>query len=187
MSRIPPLHEALGLARGGDERGYTAIYAALGGRVASYLRTRSAWDVDDLTNHVFADAFRSLGTFEGDADALRGWIFSIARNKAIDDARARARRPLAPDIVLGVEPTGNAEDDVFARLGHDWVMDQLDGLTDDQRDVLALRLVDDLTIPQIAVIVDKPVDAVKALQKRGLRALQKRIAADPSPFSDDGR
>lgn len=60
-------------------------------------------------------------------------------------------------------------------LGSDDAYGALAVLTSDQRDVLALRIFADLTVEQVAAVVDKPVGAVKALQRRGLEALRKRL------------
>lgn len=54
----------------------------------------------------------------------------------------------------------------------------LDRLAPDQRDVLLLRLVGDLTIEQISQALGKQVGAVKALQRRGLAALAKLLEVE---------
>jgi RNA polymerase sigma-70 factor (ECF subfamily) len=48
-------------------------------------------------------------------------------------------------------------------------------LPDDQRSVLLLRVLADLTVEQIAQVMGKSVGAVKALQRRGLRTLRDRL------------
>jgi RNA polymerase sigma-70 factor (ECF subfamily) len=57
-------------------------------------------------------------------------------------------------------------------------------LSPDQRDVLLLRMLADLTIEEVARILDKRVGAVKALQRRGLANLRKRISRGRTPGSD---
>ncbi len=183
----PDLEHALDLARHGHERGFSAIYARLAGPINRFLASRGVWDSEGLTNEVFLSAFRSLDSFEGDGARLQAWLYTIARNKAIDDSRARARRPRTIDVAVPEGVGSDGTDEVFSRLGREWVDEQLAALTDSQREVLVLRLIDDLTIPQIADIVDKPVDAVKALQRRALRTLAKRLSEDPYPSSEDRR
>ena len=64
------------------------------------------------------------------------------------------------------------EDDVLGRLGGDTV-EQLCGLLPpDQRAVLLLRILADLTVEQVAAVLGRSVGSVKALQRRGLRALR---------------
>ena len=57
-------------------------------------------------------------------------------------------------------------------------MDRLSLLTVEQREVIVLRLIEDLSISDVAEIVNRPATAVKALQRRGLQALQRQILAE---------
>ena len=59
----------------------------------------------------------------------------------------------------------------------------LDGLAPDQRDVMVLRIVADLTIEQVAEVLGKRVGAVKALQRRALENLRKKVAPTRTPAS----
>ena len=175
------LDVALGAARRGDEAGLSAVYGLLGGRVAEFLRARGAWDADGLTNEVFLAAFTGMAEFRGDADAFRGWVYTIARNKAIDDARKRARRPevVAGDAEPLTVPSRHVVDDVFVHIEREWIAEQLSDLTADQRDVVVLRLIDDLSVRDVAEILDKPEEAVRSLQYRAIRQLRKKLVGDP--------
>ena len=179
--------KALTLARAGDQAGFSAIFAELAGPVVRYLTARAVEDPEGLTNEVFLSAFRGLASFDGGADELRGWIFTITRNKAIDDARRRSRRPQRSETAVPERPTGDVEAEVLERLESEWVDEQFAALTEDQREVLVLRLVSDLTIAEVSRIVGKPIDAVKALQRRGLRRLGKEIPRGTYPFGRDRR
>jgi RNA polymerase sigma-70 factor (ECF subfamily) len=172
----PTLQEALDRARAGDPRGFEEIYGQLAGPVTRFAHSRNADDPEGVTNEVFLAAFRHLDDFAGDEDDLRGWIFTIARNKLIDDARRRSRRPQVVDEPVA-DPTGEGiESDV---VGGDWVDEQLAVLTDEQREVLLLRVVGGLTVPEIADVTDRTIGSVKALQRRALRQLQKHLDGDP--------
>ncbi len=122
--------------------------------------------------------FRNLATFDGGESAFVGWMFKIARNRIIDELRMANRRP---SIVDGMAPpemsAGSNAADVVAleRIATNDMVELLQRLTADQCEVLALRMIADLSLKEVAKIVDKPVTAVKAAQRRGLRALQKEI------------
>lgn len=73
--------------------------------------------------------------------------------------------------------TGDVETQVLANLAHDHVHTLLAGLSADQRDVLVLRIVADLSVAETAAVLDKSYEAVKALQRRGLGALQRAISS----------
>lgn len=183
--------EWLAAARRGEERGFTGLYRLLSPKVAGYLAGRGVDEVDDVTNEVFLGAFRNLSTFDGDAPSFRSWLFGIAWNKSADWHRTAARRPPVADSadVHGARFDGsyahaNAEAEVLERMSTEGVDAMLANLTDDQRDVLMLRILADLSLEQVAEALDKPIGAVKSLQHRGLLALKRTVFSQPvSPLS----
>jgi RNA polymerase sigma factor (sigma-70 family) len=168
---------ALDRARAGDARGFDALFLAFGAPVAGFLRGRSVSDPDGLANVVFLRAFRNIHTFRGDGDRFRSWLFTIAYNVAIDDARRRRRRIEETTLERAPEQTGgNVEDEVLVRLANERVAMLLRGLSPDQRDVLLLRIVSDLTVEETAAVLGKGYEAVRALQRRGLASLRRAIS-----------
>ncbi|WP_028050386.1 RNA polymerase sigma factor [Cellulomonas sp. URHD0024] len=174
--------ELLAAARDGHGEAFESLYRDLVRPVAAYLRTRGVEDVEGLTNEVFLAVFTGLPRFDGDQSHFRSWVFTIAHRRAVDDWRRRAHSPLA-EPVADVEPVarGSAEDDALATLSTEAVVALLGRLTVDQRDVLTLRVVADLTLEQTADVLGKPVGAVKALQRRGLAALRRVISRQGVP------
>jgi RNA polymerase sigma-70 factor (ECF subfamily) len=174
------LERGLDAARTGDARGFAVLFDALGAAVLGYLRVRKVSDPDGLTNEVFARAFRTIHTFRGDVARFRAWLFTIARNAAIDDARRRERRVREVPLDHAPEPvTGDLEAEVLEHHDADErVRSLLAQLSDDQREVIALRVLADLSVAQTAAVTDKSYEAVKALQRRGLAALRRALAAE---------
>ena len=129
---------------------------------------------------------RDLDRFEGDEAGFRSWVFTIAHRRLIDERRAVGRRPSQPasdEELEAVLPPSSTEPDVLERLSTAQVQRLLEQLTDDQREVLVLRLVAGLRAGEIAEVTGRPPDAVKALQKRGikrLRAVLERAATTPT-------
>lgn len=167
--------ESLAAAQRGEPEGFDALYNAFGARVAAFATSRGASDPDALTNDVFVDVFRRIESFVGDHAGFRSWVFTIARHRLIDAHRRDRRRPPLSSDDSPDAPTPSAEHDALARLGDSRVDELLSTLTDDQRDVIVLRIVADLPLAEVATIVGKPVTAVKRLQARGLRRLQQEI------------
>jgi RNA polymerase sigma-70 factor, ECF subfamily len=164
-------------ARQGSVKAFDDIYRSLAGQVASYLRWHRATDPDGLTNDVFAQVHRNLPRFEGDDQGFRSWVFTIAHHRMIDDRRRANRQPRLQDD-LGVEEhmgLGDVEDDAFAVLAHDRVRDLLTVLSPDQRDVVLLRIIADLSVEEVARMLDKREGAIKALQHRALAALRRHL------------
>jgi RNA polymerase sigma factor (sigma-70 family) len=178
----PPLGTLVDDARAGCPRAFERIYTALAGQVASYLRWHRASDPDGLTNDVFVQVHRNLATFEGDVQGFRSWLFTIAHHRMIDDRRRSNRQPafqreLAVDEDVG---HGDVEEDAFAVLANDEVRDLLTVLSPDQRDVVLLRIVADLSVEDVARLLGKREGAIKALQHRALASLRRHLDAQPA-------
>ena len=164
----------LALARGGDSRAFGRLFDWLQRPVHTFARARHATDPEGTVNDVFLQVFTHLGDFDGNDVQFRAWVFRITRNRLTDEYRLRARRP---DEVAAEAPAyaATASDDVEAAaissLDDAWLQQQLDLLTPDQRDVVLLRVVADLSLADVAELVGKPVGAVKALQSRAFRTI----------------
>ncbi|WP_409331033.1 RNA polymerase sigma factor [Trujillonella humicola] len=186
----PAFDEVLAAARAGAAWAFEALYRDLAPAVTGYLRLHGALEPDDLASETFLAVFRGLGGFEGDEQSLRSWVFTIAHRRLADDWRRRGRRPqladggdeLVPDAV-----GGDVEDDVLTRLGAESVHRLCAGLPADQRSVLLLRVLADLTVEQVAEVMGRSVGSVKALQRRGLRRLREELEpAGPTRAGDPG-
>lgn len=167
-------------AQAGEPEAFGAIYRDLVRPVAAYLRARGVPDVEDATSEVFLSVFSGIARFTGDQAQLRSWVFTIAHRRAVDTWRRAARRPLEASY----EPeddhrvSASAESEALALLGGHHVVELLDRLTDDQREVLSLRVVADLTVDQVAAVIGKQPGAVKALQRRGLATLRDLLVSE---------
>ena len=155
---------------------YQRLFEWLGRPVAGYLRGQGADDAEGLANDVFLRAFTNLGSFTGNEERFRSWVFAIAHNLLTDERRRQRRRPtLAAEPVVEREAPSSTEVDALARLGAERVTALLVELSPDQRDVLLLRIVADLTVEQVAEALGKAPGAVKQLQRRGLARLRRRL------------
>lgn len=165
-------------AGAGESTAFERLYRAYSGRILAFARARGASDAEAVANDVMLRVFQNLASFSGDEAAFVRWIFAIARNLIIDRHRMSQRRP---DVADGVEVPDRAsngpgtEDAAIDLLAVGDMAVLLGRLTEDQSEVIALRMIADLSLQEVAEIVGKPVSAVKALQRRGLRGLQKQI------------
>lgn len=169
-------------AQAGSVAAFERLYRVLATPVTSYLRWHRASDPDGLANDVFTQVHRKLCSFEGDEQGFRSWVFTIAHHRMIDDRRRRARQP-AVEGAVDVEDhraIGDVEDDVFAVLGDDRVREMLAPLSPDQRAVVLLRVVADLSVEEVARILGKREGAVKALQHRAITALRQKVRWESS-------
>lgn len=181
--RDAELEDALVRARAGDRDAFGDIWTVLAPRVSGYLRGRGVVDVDDVTSEVFLAAFTSLQRFTGGAPQFRSWLFTIAHHKSVDEIRGRVPES-AYEPEHDPRSVVSAEDDVMqAVLGAD-VLRMLGALTDEQRDVLLLRVLADMSIEQVAETTGRTTGAVKQLYHRAIATAQRTAAA---PAQDSSR
>jgi RNA polymerase sigma-70 factor, ECF subfamily len=170
----------LDACRAGADWAWSRLYADTAPLVLRYLRLSGVKDPEDVLGETFVRVVRALPTFIGDERAFRAWVFTIARRRAIDEARARGRHPVftVPDEDLITHgDRGDVEDDALRSVATERVAAILHGLTTEQREVLVLRLLEGLTVEEIARVLGKRPGAVKALQARGLAAIRREIFA----------
>lgn len=163
-------------ARAGAEWAWTRIYRELAPKVVGYMRAHGAADPEDLAGEVFLQAVGGLAGFTGGEREFRAWLFTIAHRRLVDDLRRRRRRPVDAADAGVVERAAGAGGDVAGeaeeRMADAAVRAAIDELAPDQRSVMLLRIIGDLTIEEIARAVGKRPGAVKALQRRALRRLE---------------
>lgn len=154
--------------RGPDPRSIEGVYDALAPAVLGYFRSHRMADPEGLTGDVFVAVTQRLATFEGDDAALRRWVFTIAHHRRVDEIRRATRQvPSGPPSPDAVEPTDPVDPGLVAALAT---------LTDDQRQVVVLRHVADLSVEDVAAITGHSPGSVKMLTARGLAALAARLS-----------
>ena len=128
--------------------------------------------------------FTRLADFRGDERKLRSWVFTIAHHRYVDACRRQARLPALVEYDPGADrrPVPSSEQEALAVLGTERVQHLLGTLSPDQREVLLLRIVADLTVDQVAEVLGKRTGAVKALQRRGLATLRRNLDREGVPL-----
>ena len=172
--------ELLEEAKAGDEAAWTEIYRSLAPAVLGYLRANGAGEPEDVLSEAFLQVARDVRKFEGGEKQFRSWVFTVAHHRLIDAGRHAARRPVEPvadvpepDPVAAGAP--DAATQALAKIGSEEIHSVLAVLSPDQRAVLLLRVIGDLTVPEVAKALGKRQGAIKQLQRRGLAAVQREL------------
>lgn len=167
-------------ARSGDEAAWGVLYEWLAPQVLGFLRARRIADPENVLGDVFLDVARRIDRFKGDHRGFRAWVFTIARARRVDEIRRRARRPelrLDTGEHEAIVSTIDVEGEALSTLEIEEMLDLCDLLTDDQAEVLVLRVLGDWSSREIAEITNRTVGAVEQLQHRATRALKGILTA----------
>lgn len=169
---------ALARARAGDEAGFIALWRDLQPRLLRYLQVLDRDDADDIAAETWLQVVRDLPRFRGGEEDFRRWLFTVGRHRAIDAARSRHRRPAIP-VAFGLDAIADSElveDQVLHMLSVRKAVGLLAGLSADQADAVALRVLAGLDTAAVAQILGKSPGAVRVSLHRGLRALAEEPA-----------
>ncbi len=171
------LERALVLAKRGDETGFVTLWRALHPPLLRYLTVRGNQNPEDIAGETWLQVVRDLDGFAGGAREFRGWLFTVARHRAVDAGRAGAARPAFPvadPASAGAHPVQqSAEEQVVERDATARALDLVRTLPAAQAEMVMLRVVACLDVQQVADLVGKKPGTVRVAVHRALRSLSR--------------
>ncbi len=164
-------------AQKGERGALEELYLIHFDRIYSYLHTSvgNRHDAEDLTNQTFVKMLESIERFQWRKVPLSAWLFRIAHNLAMDHFRAGRRRQAGEDLGEPGELQLSAEDEAMYSIGRKSMLEMIESLSDDQRQVLVLKFVFNFSNAEVAGILEKSEGAIKSLQHRALASLQRQL------------
>lgn len=158
--------EMIEAVKNGDATAYRGLVEKYQGRVYNvvYGIVRNREDARELTQEIFVKAYRNLGSFREDA-RFYTWVYRIAMNLAIDFTRRRKRSPvsgLEEDIasrdadgsISEVHNSENPRKALERKQLYRQIMDALETLPEQQKQVILLRELEGLSYREIAEVLD---------------------------------
>ncbi|MEY2461518.1 MAG: polymerase sigma-70 factor, subfamily [Acidimicrobiaceae bacterium] len=168
----------LSLAQAGDERAIGQLYRTYNPPLLRFLAGQAPAAKEDLAQDVWMSVASSLASFDGDEGQFRAWLFTIARRRTIDHWRVVGRRPREVIGELLDLPQPEPPDQLAIQSA---IAELTAGLTDEQTEVVLLRVVAGLTVEQVASIIGKSPGAIRVMQHRALRRLATQISRVVTP------
>lgn len=155
------------------EDGLTALLPRL--RRFAHALARNAADADDLTQATVERALRSRAQWSP-GTRLDSWLYRIMRNLWIDAVRSRARKedlhaPVDEAERMGEDPRASIEATIDLQIA----MNAMRQLPDEQREVVALILIEGLGYRECSEILGLPIGTVSSRLVRGRNALLKMM------------
>ncbi len=169
--------QALDGLRADDSQVIGAIYDKYFPEVFRYVRYRlnDANAAEDISSEVFVRLLEALKHRRGPKTNLKAWLLSTAAHIVTDHMRRSYRRPTDPLPDDVVDEAALPTDEFERREQSRRFQAAYASLTAEQQHVLALRFGQGYSLEETASIVQKNVNAVKALQFRALSALQRSV------------
>jgi RNA polymerase sigma-70 factor (ECF subfamily) len=175
----------------GDKQAYAMIYERYSGAVLSYLYRMlgNVEDVESIGQEVFLRAFRFAPTYRY-PQKFSTWLFTIARNLAINNARRKKRSPVRNVTELnleGIEMSGDAKgvasratDDLEKQEEISRMLVALDDLPADQKEVIVLGVFQDMSYAEMESITGTKAVTLRSRMFHGLKRLGKLLGPSES-------
>jgi RNA polymerase sigma-70 factor, ECF subfamily len=165
-------------AQRGQREALEELYLLHFDRIYSYLHLSvgNRHDAEDLTTQTFLRMLEAIGRFRWREVPFSAWLFRIAHNLAMDHFRATRRvqsEETVPELPGSEEVS--AEDQAFDSLSRAGMLEMIERLSPEQRQVLTLKFLYGFANGEVASILGKTEGAVKSLQHRALASLQRHV------------
>lgn len=167
--------ERLARARHGDQEAIADIYRSYFDPIYQFVRLRvgDAQLAEDLTSDVFVKFVKALKQDKAPHTSLRGWIFTVARNAIYDQYGQEPALPVETlDQWLSTDKDTDPEVQAIRTIAIERARQAIRSLAPSHQEVLMLRFDQQLSLQETADIMNKNVNAIKALQFRAVNTLR---------------
>ena len=188
-SRVLDEQELINRMRRGDQRAFDEFFDAFAARLGAFAARRSALDaaeIEDVVQMTMINAMRSLGSFRG-GSTLFTWLCQICRNQLIDVRRKAARQPQTQSLeqddlplakVVQLTDFRDPLDECAADSERGAVRRAINRLPPHYARILELRFGDELTVPEIARVLQVSESAAESQLVRARQAFRAEWQGD---------
>ena len=165
-------------AQNGNADAFAALYRANVQKIFRYIyyRVNNAQLAEDLTGDVFMRALEGMGKYDDRGRPFIAWLYRIAHARVVDYFRKTGKDPVETDIADTPLPVdADLDAGLVRRQAAQQLRRAIAALTAEQQQVIILRFIEGLRMEEVARIMGKRPNAIKALQHRALRALAGRL------------
>ena len=153
-----------------------------------YFKVPSQQDAEDLTSEVFLKIWQYATQKDEEIENLRALLYRMARNLVIDFYRSRARQDWVSDEEAASKIPDTHQQKLLAQIEAKTELESLEGvmrqMKDEYREVLLLRYIEELSIGEIADILQKTKGSVRVQLHRALKLSRELLESHGKRPSD---
>jgi RNA polymerase sigma-70 factor, ECF subfamily len=139
-----------------------------------YYRTNEKEVAEDLTSLTFLKSVEHFSKFSPKKGSFNSWIYRIARNTLTDHYRTN-KKTLNIEDIISLSTDENVPEKVQTQLNLEELQEALKNLNETQRDIIIMRVWDDLPYQEIAEIIGKSESNCKVIFGRAVKKLQTHV------------
>ncbi len=172
----------------GDRWAYGKIFRLCYEDVFDYIirRVGNRSDAEDLTMKVFMKGLESISRYEERGFSLRAWLYRIAHNLVVDHYRVLRKDVDLEELPEIVDAGKDIEQELVRREMVGDLYSKIRKMPPAQAEVLILRFMEDMSVKETAMILDKKEATVRALQFKGVNNLKKCMTEKEGKLKQDG-
>ena len=138
-----------------------------------FLKVSSQEIAQDLCSETFLKGWESFNKNQEEIENIQAFLYRIARNLVIDHYREKGRtQVVSPEFIPIVDPSPGIEEKMALSSDIDNIRTALVSLGGEYQDVIIYRYLDELSISEIAKIMEKSEGAVRVALHRALKSLR---------------
>lgn len=163
----------IAICQRGDKEAFGILYDKYVKKIYNfiYYKTYHKETAEDITSIVFTKALENIKNFDIEKGFFSAWLYKIARNSLIDHYR-KYRNESNIDDILDLSSPHDLKKEVERSLGLGKIEAYLKNLSSIQRDIIRLRIWEDMSYKEISQILDKTEDSCKMAFSRAIKKLR---------------
>lgn len=161
---------------------FDGLYLLYADRIFRFLLARlgNTEAAEEVTSQVFLRLLEKIGQYQiapkDNAAIFSAWLYRLAYNKMVDGLRRQKHvRQVSIKYAEAIPHSHSMSESVEERLDFEKILEKVQLLNEQQRQVIWLRFIEGLSITETAQIMEKSEGAIKALQHRSLESLRRYL------------
>jgi RNA polymerase sigma-70 factor, ECF subfamily len=159
-----------------QKENYSKIYDNCVDKIYRFIffKVNSQDIAEDLCSETFLRGWEVLKNKENAIDNPQAFLYKVARNLIADHYREKGKaQVILADNELLIDPRSDFQEGVISNLEFDRAKVVLSKLKDDYQEVVIWHFIEELSVPEIAKILDKSEGAVRVMLHRSIKAIKK--------------
>lgn len=165
-------------AKQGDSEAFGILYDHYLPKIYRFVLIKVGYReyAEDITQQTFLKAWKNVNRYQSKGHPFGSWLYRIARNSVIDHYRKSKDEvdiEKVPEEILGTD--NSLSQSLDSKFEWEVILKTMKSLKNVEQDVLIMRFVEDMQHNEVAEIVGKSENAVKVIQHRAIKKLEKQI------------